>query len=79
MPWVNKTILLIIFLLINLYSFSQCAMCKAVAESDLQSGGTAAKGINHGIIYLVLVPYILIATVGYFIYQHYKKSNLTEK
>ncbi|MCB0401487.1 MAG: hypothetical protein KDD41_05345 [Flavobacteriales bacterium] len=59
-------------------AFSQCAMCKAVAESDVESGGTAAKGINDGIIYLMLIPYVLIATVGFFIYRHYKKNKLSE-
>jgi hypothetical protein len=49
-------------------------MCKAVVETDLANGGTAAKGINSGIIYLMIFPYLLLMTVGYFIYKNYKKT-----
>jgi hypothetical protein len=49
-------------------------MCKAVAESDLEGGGTAAQGINEGILYLMFIPYLLIGGAGYFIYKHYKKN-----
>jgi hypothetical protein len=41
------------------YSFSQCAMCKAMAEQgskDLEFG----YNINVGIIFLMVMPYILI-------------------
>lgn len=73
-----KKIILVVFLAVVSISVSaQCAMCKAVVEGDLASGGTAAKGINDGIIYLMTIPYILIGTVGYFIYRHYRKNKLT--
>jgi len=50
-------------------------MCKATLESNMQSGEDAlGKGINSGIIYIMFVPYILLATVGYFVYKHYKKE-----
>ena len=50
--------------------FAQCAMCKAVVESD----AGLAKGVNDGILYLMAIPYILLVIVGYFVYQHYKKN-----
>ncbi|MBT5290064.1 MAG: hypothetical protein HOL35_07820 [Flavobacterium sp.] len=50
--------------------FSQCAMCKAVVESGDQ---TMAEGINNGITYLMVFPYILIGVLFYFIYR-YKKG-----
>ena len=71
----KRLTLLFSFLLINLVAFSQCAMCKAVAETDLANGGTASKGINSGILYLMIFPYLLLMTVGYFIYKNYKKNN----
>jgi len=46
---------------------SQCAMCRAVLESE--STGNAAKGINDGIVYLMAIPYILVAGLFYFIYR----------
>lgn len=51
---------------------AQCAMCRAVLESD--ESGQAAKGINNGIMYLMIFPYLLIAGVGYAIYRSRKKA-----
>lgn len=46
---------------------AQCAMCRAVLESE--ASGNAAKGINNGIVYLMAVPYVLVAGLFYFIYR----------
>lgn len=46
---------------------AQCAMCRAVLESE--SSGKAAEGINNGIVYLMAVPYVLVAGLFYFIYR----------
>jgi len=62
----------------KLETYSQCAMCKAVVESGAESGDKLAQGINNGILYLMTIPYILIGTVGYFIYRHYKKNKLVD-
>jgi hypothetical protein len=51
---------------------AQCAMCRAVLESE--EGGRAAKGINNGIMYLMIFPYLLIAGVGYAIYKSRTKK-----
>ncbi len=59
-------------LFISLPADAQCAMCRAVLESD--ESGQAAKGINNGIMYLMIFPYLLIAGVGYAIYQSRKKA-----
>lgn len=52
---------------------AQCAMCAAVAETDAQGGGTAAAGLNEGILYLMAFPYLLMAAVAYAIYRHKKQ------
>jgi len=58
---------------------AQCAMCKATLESNMQSGEDAVgKGINEGIVYIMFVPYILMATVGFVMYRHYKKTKSIE-
>ena len=60
-------IMVFAFLLIPQLSEAQCAMCRAVLESD---GNTAtAEGINNGIVYLMAVPYIAIAVLFYFVYK----------
>ncbi|WP_348771730.1 hypothetical protein [Maribacter sp. MMG018] len=48
-------------------SNAQCAMCRAVLESE--ASGNAAEGINNGIVYLMSIPYILVAGLFYFIYR----------
>ena len=52
------------------YSYSKCAMCKAVVETG---DVTMAEGINNGITYLMVFPYLLIGVLFYFIYR-YKKG-----
>lgn len=42
---------------------AQCAMCKASVESSQGQKNSVAGGINQGILYLMAVPYILIAFV----------------
>ncbi|MFK5982995.1 MAG: hypothetical protein QM499_08785 [Flavobacteriaceae bacterium] len=65
-------ILLILIFLAIIPAEAQCAMCRAVLESD--ESGQAAKGINNGIMYLMIFPYLLIAGVGYAIYHSRKKA-----
>ncbi|WP_347926420.1 hypothetical protein [Pontimicrobium sp. SW4] len=51
---------------------AQCAMCRAVLESE--DGQKTAKGINNGIVYLMLIPYILIGGIGFVIYRKLSKK-----
>ncbi|MEJ1222675.1 hypothetical protein [Sediminicola sp. 1XM1-17] len=66
----NKSIITILVLLAFLlpqFAEAQCAMCRAVLESEADT--SAAEGINNGIVYLMAVPYILVAGLFYFIYR----------
>jgi hypothetical protein len=65
-------ILLILLFLTAIPVEAQCAMCRAVLESD--ESGQAAKGINNGIMFLMIFPYLLVAGVGYAIYRSRKKA-----
>ena len=65
-------ILLMMLLLFSLTAEAQCAMCRAVLENEEK--GAAAAGINNGIIYLMIFPYLLIAGVAYAIYRMRKKA-----
>ncbi len=49
---------------------AQCAMCRAVLESE--DNTAAAEGINNGIVYLMALPYILVAVLFYFVYKKMK-------
>ena len=49
---------------------AQCVMCRAVLESEENAG--VAEGINNGIVYLMAIPYVLVAVVFYFVYRKMK-------
>ena len=64
------------FVLIADATYAQCSMCKAVLESNMESGeSTLANGINDGIVYLMIFPYLLAIVVGFLLYKHMKKQN----
>tara|TARA_R110002167_G_scaffold58974_11_gene167016 strand:+ start:427 stop:651 length:225 start_codon:yes stop_codon:yes gene_type:complete len=66
----RKSILAILFLamfLVPLASEAQCAMCRAVLESE--GNTSAAESVNNGIVYLMAIPYLLVAALFYFIYR----------
>ncbi len=71
------SVLIGICLLFTANVSAQCAMCRATIESSISDGGGIANGLNTGIIYLMLMPYVLLASIGYFWYKHSKQA--TEK
>ena len=68
------TTLLVLFLSFD--ADAQCAMCRAVLETE--EGQSAAEGINDGIVYLMIFPYLLMAGVAYFIWRSRKKAHTEE-
>ncbi len=71
----NRTIGILLFMMSCLSPETleaQCAMCRAVLESE--PGGEKAKGINNGILYLMTIPYILVGAVVFFIYRSFRKE-----
>jgi len=68
----NYKLVLLTFLVTvisNLNALAQCAMCKAVTKSDLETGGNISNGINSGILYLMLIPYLILMIGGYFFFK----------
>ena len=53
---------------------AQCPMCKIAAESNLEHGGTSGKGLNKGILYMFMMPYLLVGTIGFVWYRNRKKN-----
>jgi hypothetical protein len=54
-----------ILILLNISTSAQCAMCKATAESATENVDKGiGEGLNAGIVYLMLIPYVLLATVA---------------
>lgn len=57
-------------LLLPRLTAAQCAMCRAVLESE--DNIAVAEGINNGIVYLMAIPYVLVAVLFYFVYKRMK-------
>ena len=57
---------------------AQCPMCKIAAESNLKDGGTAGKGLNAGILYMLSTPYLIIAVLGIIWYRNNRKREEDE-
>lgn len=51
----------------------QCAMCRAALTSE--GNATQAAAVNDGIVYLMVIPYILVAGIGYAIYRMKKNKS----
>ncbi len=66
---------LIFTLVCGLFLFSNdaqaCAMCK---ETGNQAGGFSGRGLNFGILYLMVIPYIAFSILAYFWYRASKKQ-----
>lgn len=76
----NKVFLLIAFfcmLFPSMEALAQCPMCRAAAESNLAQGGTEGKGLNTGILYMLTLPYLLVATIGFLWWKNRKEESKT--
>ena len=68
----TKLLLLVIFLaLMPVDVAAQCAMCRAALETG--GDNAQAEAVNDGIVYLMAIPYILVAVIGYWVYRINKK------
>jgi hypothetical protein len=55
-------VVLVLVLLPNITE-AQCSMCKAAVQSSMDQKNSVARGINKGILYLMAVPYLLLAFI----------------
>ncbi len=56
-------------------SFGQCAMCRATIENNVSvAAEDIAAGLNLGILYLLMMPYLSIFLVGLLWYYTSKKE-----
>ena len=60
------------FLFFQIGANAQCAMCRAALAGE---GNVAkAQAVNNGIVYLMVIPYVLVAGVFYAIYRMRKNK-----
>jgi hypothetical protein len=54
---------------------AQCAMCRATLENNISQGNPGiAAGINFGILYLLVTPYLAIALIAFFWFRASKRK-----
>ncbi|MFN3379308.1 MAG: hypothetical protein ACK41O_07615 [Runella zeae] len=70
--------LFIAFLLIVLNvstTLAQCAMCKGAVETNMSTGrNVIGNGINAGIAYLFVFPYLTVGAIAFLWYRSSKKE-----
>ena len=55
------------FLFFHITANAQCAMCRAVLAGE--GNKEKAQAVNDGIVYLMVIPYLLVGILGYIIYR----------
>lgn len=67
--------LLSIILLTASQVMGQCAMCRATVENNVANGEIGiGAGLNVGILYLFVLPYLGIMVLGYLWYKKSKRN-----
>ena len=72
-----KKLVLVIFGLIATAAdaFAQCAMWRSTLENNFSNGDPGiAAGINTGILYLLVLPYLVAMVIGYLWYKSTKNG-----
>ena len=72
---------LILILVLNCFdTWAQCAMCRGSVESSMGNGrNNVGVGLNTGIVYLFVMPYLLVAVIGYLWYRNSKRAQLQRR
>ena len=72
-------VLVVLTLLVIAYvpTQAQCAMCSGQVETATSAGSSVALGINKGVLYIFMMPYLIMGTIGYFWWKA-RKKNATE-
>lgn len=73
---IDSTVLKIVAFILLFFSATavsaQCAMCRAALGGDANK--VQAEAVNDGIVYLMVIPYVLVALIGYAVYRMRKKK-----
>ena len=68
-----KKVVALLFIIVSQFTKAQCAMCKAVVESG---NASEAEGLNSGILYLMIFPYLLVGALFYFIVKNRRNKKI---
>jgi hypothetical protein len=68
----TKCFYILFAIFFSLSANAQCAMCRAALAGD--SNIKKAEAVNDGIVFLMIIPYLLVAIIGVLIYRMYKSK-----
>lgn len=68
----TKCFYVLLSIFFSLSSNAQCAMCRAALAGD--SNVKKAEAVNDGIVYLMVIPYLLVGLIGVLIYKMYQSK-----
>ena len=69
-------LIVFVFLVVTPDLMAQCAMCRGTVESTVSNGrSTVASQLNLGILYLLVAPYLIVASIGYLWYRNSKREH----
>ena len=68
----TKKFYILFSIFFSLAANAQCAMCRAALAGD--SNVKKAEAVNDGIVYLMVIPYLLVGVIGYLIYRMYQSK-----
>ncbi|GAB3501235.1 hypothetical protein GCM10027341_27820 [Spirosoma knui] len=66
-------LIVVVLLTVTPDLMAQCAMCRGTVESTVSNGRSViASELNFGIVYLLIIPYLIVASIGYLWYRNSK-------
>jgi len=68
----TKSFYILLSIFFSLGANAQCAMCRAALAGD--SNVKKAEAVNDGIVYLMVIPYLLVGVIGFLIYRMYQSK-----
>ena len=69
-------LVIVVLLIVAPDLMAQCAMCRGTVESTVSNGRSViASELNFGILYLLVIPYLIVATIGYLWYRNSKQEH----
>ena len=72
--FIKPVLLILLVMVLTQVAYSQCAMCTEVADEASRNGNSAGDGINKGVLYLFLSPYLIVATIGFILWRSRRKA-----
>lgn len=70
--------ILVLCVLPVIQATAQCPMCRMTAESNMQNGGTMGAGLNAGILYMLVAPYLIVGGIAFWWWRNRKKEDIDE-